>query len=266
MRISLIQMNSTDDKAKNLEKAQGFIDEAANAGSEIISLPETFSWLGPDSEKSRIAEPAEGETVSMLSEAAKKHNVIIHGGSIFESAMDEGKCSNTSFFFGKDGEISAVYRKIHLFDAVINGKEYLESEYVVPGKDIVVCEADFAVFGFSICYDLRFPELYRDLSENDAQIVFVPAAFTIPTGKAHWEVLLRARAIENQVFIIAPAQVGTDSSGKEYYGHSMIIDPWGTILARADGTSEGVISAEIDLEFLEETRNKLPSLKHRKLP
>ncbi|MFC1479404.1 carbon-nitrogen hydrolase family protein [Planctomycetota bacterium] len=263
MKISLIQMHSTDKEERNLEICEKLIEEAVSQGTDLITLPETFHWIGPEHEKPLHSTPVPGPVSEFLSSFASKHQVYIHGGSILEQTED--KCANTTLFFAPDGTIQASYRKIHLFDAEINGTRYFESEVVLPGTEPVTVTLENLTYGFSICYDLRFPELYRKLSQKKADIIFSPAAFTVPTGKAHWETLIRARAIENQVFMAAAAQAGTDSTGKSYYGHSMLVDPWGTVLIQMDGHTEGCATMEIDPEQIKEVRRNLPVLDHRKL-
>ena len=264
-KISIIQMNTTDDKANNLNKAEKFINEAVNQGAGLVCLPETFNWLGSDDEKISNSESIPGETSEFLSSLAVKNNIYIHSGSILEKVSEKEKCYNTSFLINPKGDIIAKYSKIHLFDAEVDAVKYYEFEYVEAGNDVVTIIDNDITFGFSICYDLRFPELYRLLSQKGADIIFSPAAFTIPTGTAHWKTLVKARAIENQVFMIACAQVGTDGSGKAYYGHSMVIDPWGNVLVEMDGESEGISTIDLDLSLINEVRKKMSVLKHRKL-
>ncbi len=265
MNISIIQMNSTDNKKKNLNKASSFIKKCVKEDADIVCLPETFNWLGPEDEKPAQSEPIPGQTSELLLSLAHKYKIFILAGSIIESRDNNKKCSNTSLLLGPENEIHGKYRKIHLFDAEVDGTQYRESKYVIPGKEIVTASADDLICGLSICYDLRFPELYRALSKKDAEIIFAPSAFTASTGEAHWETLVRARAIENQVLMIAPAQVGTDKAGKTYHGHSMIVDPWGTVLTEMDGRSEGIKTVDIDLEKIKEIRSQMPVLKHRRL-
>ena len=265
MKISIIQMNSTDDKEENLKKAVSFISKCAKEDADLVCLPETFNWLGPEEEKPGQSEPIPGHTSELLLSLAHKYKTFILAGSILESSANNKKCSNTSLLLGPENEIHGKYRKIHLFDAEVDATQYMESEYVIPGKKIVTASFGSITCGLSICYDLRFPELYRALSKKGAEIIFAPSAFTVLTGEAHWETLLRARAIENQVLMIAPAQVGTDKAGKSYYGHSMIVDPWGTVLAEMDGRSEGITTLDVDIDKIEEVRNQMPVLKHRKL-
>jgi len=265
MNISVIQMNSTDSEDRNLEICGNLITQAVSEGADLISLPETFHWIGPEEEKPLHCSPVPGTVSEFLSSRASQHGVYIHGGSILEKTKDPSVCANTTLFFSPDGTLQASYRKIHLFDAEINGTQYRESDVVVPGREPASTTLNSLIYGFSICYDLRFPELYRELSLQGADIIFCPAAFTQTTGQAHWETLVRARAIENQVFMIAAAQAGTDVTGKAYYGNSMIVDPWGTILVRMDGKEEGCATVEINPESIQEVRKNLPVLKHRKL-
>lgn len=265
MKISLIQMNSTDNRDRNLELCGTYIEQAVSEGADLITLPETFDWIGPEHEKPGHSTPIPGPVSEFLSSCASKHGVSIHGGSMIETVEKSNRCANTSLFFGPDGKQLALYRKIHLFDAQINGREYCESDAVVPGNEPAAAVLQGLTYGLSICYDLRFPELFRKLVQLGAVVIFCPAAFTQPTGKAHWEILLRARAIENQVFMAAAAQTGTDVTGKAYYGNSMVVDPWGNILLRMDGRTEGCRSVDIHIDTIEEVRRMLPALDHRRL-
>lgn len=262
--VAAIQMNSGTNSEENRSRASHLIEQAVSAGAELVSLPESFAWLGPDGEKAEHGESIPGPSSRFLSELATRHSALVHGGSFFESGPDDGSCYNSTLLIRADGKISARYRKIHLFDAVVDGERYLESDTVRAGDTPVVVEERGIRFGLSVCYDLRFPELYRTLADEGAHAVFVPAAFTRTTGRAHWEILLRARAVENQVYVIAAAQVGRGADGREWFGHSMIVDPWGEILAEADGEHEGVITARLDLENLSRIRDRLPVLHHRR--
>ncbi len=265
MIVAAIQMRSGTDAGENRNRASQLIEQAVSAGAELVSLPESFSWLGPDGAKSKNSESIPGPSSDFLSELAMRHSVLVHGGSFFESGPNNHSCYNSTLFIRPDGSVSAHYRKIHLFDAVVDGKRYHESDTVMPGHTPVVAEEGGIRFGLSVCYDLRFPELYRALADGGAHAVFVPAAFTNVTGKAHWEILLRARAIENQVYVIAAAQVGRGSDGRQRFGHSMIVDPWGEILAQAGGEHEEVITARMDMDKLRQIRNRLPALAHRRM-
>jgi len=259
-------MHSGINKELNIRKAESLIDEAAAKGAEVVGLPEMFNFFGPDEDKARMAEPLDGPTISRLKDKAKEHGIYIHGGSILEKIPGSHKVYNTTVFINPRGEIIAVYRKIHLFDISIteDGVEYRESTFVEPGNKLVTVEVEGWTFGFTICYDLRFPELYRKLTLMGAEAIWVPAAFALATGKDHWIALCRARAIENQVYILAPAQIGrSPETGYVNYGRSVIIDPWGIIMSQAVD-EEGVIIAEIDKKTIERIRKGLPVLKHRR--
>lgn len=260
-----IQVNSTDDRERNLAMALDLVDRAVERGAEFVALPENVDLIAPHGVKVAAAEPLDGPTFRLFAEKARNSDVYLLAGSIGERSDVEGKARNTSVLFGPDGSTLAVYRKIHLFDVEIeNGPTVRESDVVVPGDEIVVADTPFAKFGLSICYDLRFPELYRKLSAKGAEVLLVPSAFTAETGKDHWEVLLRARAIENTCWLVAPAQVGRHLKGRASYGHSMIVDPWGVVVARcSDGP--GFCVAEIDPKVLDRVRRSIPSLEHRVL-
>ena len=260
-----VQMLASDDKAANLQEAEHWLRQAAAAGARVVVLPEVFIWRGTKKIEWEFAEPIPGPTAMKLAELARDLHVYLLAGSILEAIPDSRKAYNTSLFFDPSGQLIASYRKIHLFDVdLANGVSLRESESRAHGANVVVAQTELATMGLSVCYDLRFPELYRGLADRGAQLIFVPSAFTAFTGAAHWETLLRARAIENQVFIIAADQFGKSAKSFECHGHSMIIDPWGTILAELpDGP--GVITAEIDLDHLRKVRAELPALQHRRL-
>ena len=251
-----VQMTSSDDKQAN---------EAAARGAGFVALPENLAYMGPEKAKAATAEPIDGPTLERFAQKARQHRLFLLAGSILESGAPQGRFYNTSALFGPGGERLASYRKIHLFDVDIpDGARYRESETIEPGKDPVIANTPLGCFGLSICYDLRFPELYRALASKGAQILCVPAAFTMLTGKDHWEVLLRARAIENTCFVIAPAQFGRHTENKVTFGHALVADPWGCVIGCAsDG--EGLAMAPIDLSILERVRRDLPSLAHRRL-
>ncbi|MCM3569040.1 carbon-nitrogen hydrolase family protein [Neobacillus mesonae] len=265
MKVAVIQLNSKSDKQENLRKAKEYIIQAVQSGAELISLPEYFNFMGEDHEKRFAAESIpNGETPRMLSELARENEVFIHAGSIVEKFTEE-KSYNTSFIINPNGEVIGKYNKIHLFDIEINGMpSYKESSTIQGGDSPVLVDLPFGKAGLSICYDLRFPELFRNHAVNGAKVLFVPAAFTQYTGMLHWEVLLRARAIENQCYVIAAGQYGSTAPGKACYGNSMIIDPWGTVIARAP-EDEGFIMAEMKMERVENARESIPCLAHRKL-
>ncbi len=264
MLAAAIQMNSQDNKEKNLQCAERLIDFASDKGVRLAVLPEMFNFLGPGDQKVVQAEEIPGPTIQRMINKAIHHKMYIIAGSIFEVSPQADKVYNTSVIIDPEGKILARYRKIHLFDIVVEGHPpYEESASVLPGKEVVGVETDSATIGLTICYDIRFPELYCKLSNMGSQIISIPAAFTLHTGLAHWEVLIRARAIENLSYVIAAAQVGFHPVNRECYGNSMIVDPWGTVLARAPNM-ESVAIAEIDLDYLEAARKNLPSLTHRR--
>lgn len=253
-------MSSTGNKEANLEKAERFICLAAHEKAEIIALPEMFNFSGKVKEKKENAEPIPGSTINRLRKLARRFKIYLLCGSILEK--DRRLFYNSSVFLNPAGEIIAKYRKMHLFDVnLADGSSWRESELISSGNEVVQVATSKAIFGFSICYDLRFPELYRRLAKKGVQVVFIPSAFTLETGKDHWETLVRARSIENQFYIVAPNQIGRDSQGRSYWGKSMIVDPWGAVLATAP-EKEGVIFAEIDLSQQEIIRKNLPSLSH----
>ncbi len=265
LRVAAIQVNSHDNPAENLANVEYFLDRAAEMGAEFASLPELWTYLGPYSGFEKAAESIPGPVIERLQEKARKHKMIVHGGSMVEYAPDKpGKFYNTSVLIDRDGELVAQYRKIHLFDVELaNGEKHHESERILPGDKVVTAEVDGITFGLTVCYDLRFPELYRSLALQGAQVLLVPACFTLHTGRDHWEVLLRARAIENQCFVVAPAQVGPYPPNRQSFGRSMIINPWGLVLAQAQD-KPAVIMTEIDLAEIERTRAQIPCLEHRR--
>lgn len=259
-----VQMLATSEKDENLAEAERWIRLARDRGASLVALPEVFNWRGrPDSERSH-AEAIPGPTSHRMKELARELGIYLLAGSIAERVEGELKVYNTSLLFGPGGEMLARYRKLHLFDVELGeGVKMSESNQRQPGDQVVVSDTPLGPMGLSICYDLRFPELYRRLVANGAKLVFVPSVFTVPTGQAHWEILLRARAIENQLYLIAPDQTGPHPASMEAYGHSMIVDPWGRILARR-AAGPGVICAEIDLDYLDRLRMELPALRHRR--
>jgi nitrilase len=269
MRVTVIQMNSRDDKAANLERARALLEAAiARERPDLVALPETFAMIG-GSREARLAAAEtfpEGEAYAMLRATARRYGVFVHGGSLLERT-DEG-IFNTTVVFDRDGREIARYRKIHLFDVVTpDGRAYRESDFFARGREIVTMDADGIRVGLSICYDLRFGELYRRLAAAGAELLMVPAAFTLQTGKDHWEVLVRARAIETQCYVAAPAQYGPYPAGGDQrwnYGHAMIVGPWGHVLAQVqDG--EGFATAELDRDYLRRVRRDLPVADHRVL-
>ncbi len=260
-----IQMSAGSDKAANLERAERLVRDAAAHGAALIALPETFNWRGKRGAEAAAAETLEGESIALMARLARELKVHIVAGSITEHVAGQEKTYNTSVMLGPDGARMGVYRKIHLFDIDLPGRVTVkESASRLGGSDVVCVAASIGAIGLSICYDMRFPELYRRLAFEGAKILIVPSCFTFPTGEAHWESLLRARAIENQAYVIAPAQFGPNVHGFSDYGNSMIIDPWGRVLGRASD-QEGVVTAPIDLHYLDRVRNELPALTHAKL-
>ncbi len=264
LRVGLVQMNSRSDKEANLVTAERLIDDAAAKGARLVGLPEYVSYLGPKELHEENAEPIPGPTTERFSAKARQHNIYLLGGSILERSETPGMYFNTSTFFNPDGDLLATYRKIHLFDIDITGNVSAnESATILPGDRAVTVEMDGHTLGLSICYDLRFPELYRMLALDGAEVLFVPAAFTLYTGKDHWHTLLRARAIENQCYVLAPAQIGPHEPNAQCYGHALAADPWGTVIADAPN-HEGVVMADIDFDYLRQVRAQVPSLANRR--
>ena len=260
-----IQMTAGNDKRANLERAERLVRVGAARGANLVALPEVFNWRGKRAEQAAAAETLDGESLGMMAGLARDLRIHIVAGSITERGEDGSRSYNTSVLLGPDGGRLAVYRKIHLFDVDLPGRVTVrESDSKIAGADVVCAETPVGAIGLSICYDLRFPELYRQLAFAGARILMVPSAFTFPTGEAHWEPLIRARAIENQAYVIAPAQFGPNVYGYSDYGNSMIVDPWGRVLARA-ADQEGVVVAPIDLEYQDRVRSELPALKHARL-
>ncbi|HZS25324.1 MAG TPA: carbon-nitrogen hydrolase family protein [Gaiellaceae bacterium] len=263
IRVACVQLTSRQDKAANLERAESLVARAASTGADVVVLPEKWNLIGGADDYRAGAEPLEGgESVEAMARWARTLGVSLVGGSITERREGREKLSNTSCVFDAGGELVAVYRKIHLFDVEVGGHVYRESEAEEPGTEPVVAQLEDWPVGLSVCYDVRFPELYRILALEGAELVTVPAHFTTPTGRDHWHVLLRARAIENQLYVAAAGQVGETLRGKPAYGRSLIVDPWGTVLAQAPD-EETVVVAEIDRVRLRDIRTKLPSLANR---
>ncbi|MET0730810.1 MAG: carbon-nitrogen hydrolase family protein [Solirubrobacterales bacterium] len=264
MRVAAVQLNSTNDKDRNLETARRLVREAAAAGAELVALPEKWNLLAPPAELEAGAEELEGGVSTEAARGwAREHGIHVLAGSIGERVAGADRLFNTSALIDPSGALIAVYRKIHMFDVEVGGVTYRESEAEQPGDEIVTAAAGAVEVGLSVCYDLRFPELYRILAVRGARLITVPSAFTLATGRDHWEVLLRARAIENQAFVLAPNQVGEAPPHYVSYGRSMIVDPWGVVLAQA-ADREGVIVADLDLERQAALRESLPSLANRR--
>jgi len=262
MRAAVVQLNSTADKARNLATAERLVRAAAADGATLVALPEKWNLLAPGPELLAGAEPLDGSSLAAARGWARELGIHLLAGSVSEQGH-EGRAFNTSVLIGPDGDDLAVYRKIHMFDVDVGGVSYRESEHEQPGEEIVVAALPEASLGLSVCYDLRFPELYRILAVRGARIVAVPSAFTLATGRDHWEVLLRARAIENQVFVLAPNQVGEAPPHFSSYGRSAIVDPWGVILATAPD-EECFVATDLDLSEQERVRESLPSLANRR--
>lgn len=263
LRVAVVQMNSQDDKTTNIDTALDLIDRAASTGARLVTLPEVWTYLGPDNGNHDAAEAIPGPTVERLADRAQRHGIYLHCGSVYERAPGEPRLFNTTVVLDPAGKIVARYRKIHMFDVDLEGSEsYRESATMVPGDEIVTFDLDGITVGLAICYDLRFPELFRILALKGAEVVILPAAFTMRTGKDHWDVLIRARAIENQVFMVAPGQVGQHPPGNWCFGRSLIVDPWGVVLATAPDEAT-VITADLDRAGLRKIRRQVPSLANR---
>ena len=261
--VALMQMDTQNDKGKNLETACAWIDEAAARGAKLICFPEVMNLIGKNIGEGGGREEIPGYTTERLCAKAKEHGVYIHGGSITQELPGEKRSANTSVLISPEGKILATYSKLHMFDITLaDGTPYRESDRVKPGDSIVTVETELGVFGMSICYDVRFPEIYRLMALRGAQVIFVPASFTMPTGKDHWEVLLRARAIENGCYIVAAGQIG-QKPAYAAYGNSLVADPWGTVIARSKD-APGITYAEIDLDYLDKIRKQIPSLENRR--
>ncbi|MEJ0062444.1 MAG: carbon-nitrogen hydrolase family protein [Alphaproteobacteria bacterium] len=263
VRAACVQITATPDVAANLAMIEPMLAEARKNGAQLIALPENCTALGAHvvGQAPRPADPEAEGAMPFFAAQAKKLDAWILAGSL-TVRRDDGKNYNRSCLFGPQGDVAAHYDKIHLFDAVLaSGEQYRESEKVAPGGRAVLADTPLAKIGMTICYDLRFGHLYRDLAKAGAEIIAVPAAFTVPTGQAHWHVLLRARAIETGCYILAPGQCGTHEANRKTFGHSLIVDPWGAIIAEA-GDNPAIIYADLDLDEVARVRQMLPSLKH----
>ncbi len=268
LRVACVQMNTRADVAANVRTALELVEDAADRGARLIALPETWAYKGRREGIVATAEAPDGPSNRALADLAARRRVWLLAGSVYEPASSADRVHNTSALFDPAGSLRAVYRKIHLFDVTSGIVEYRESEEVAAGEEIVTADidnvdGDAVRLGLSICYDLRFPGLYSSLALRGARVLCVPSAFTAHTGAAHWEVLLRARAIETGCFVLAPDQIGEHLPGRECFGNSMIVDPWGTVLARVDD-GIGVCVADLDLTRLDGVRAQIPSLEHRR--
>jgi predicted amidohydrolase len=267
IKVAVVQMTSRAEVDANLAVAERLVRLAAGDGARLVVLPECFAYLGPEEGKLDIAEPlpAGGPILERCTELASSLGVELVLGGFWEKGDDPGRVKNACVHLGSDGAIVSIYRKIHLFDVDLpDGTRLLESETVEPGEEPVVTDSCVGRLGLSVCYDLRFPELYRRLVDAGAVVITVPAAFTLTTGKDHWHVLLRARAIESQCYVLAAAQTGHHYGRRVSYGHALVADPWGVVLAEC-GEGEGVAMASVEASVVERVRASLPSLQHRRL-
>jgi predicted amidohydrolase len=265
MKAAAVQLSSGADVDANIAAADLHVRAAAAAGATLIVLPEKWTVMGSPADLRAGAQTLEGSAIAWARETASELKLDLIAGSIAERVEGREKLSNASVHVGPDGEIRAVYRKLHMFDVEIEGKRYCESDTDEPGEEIVVGELEEGTkLGMSICYDLRFPELFRVLALRRARVIALPAAFTLPTTRDHWEPLVRARAIENQVFVVAANQVGEHPGGHHSGGCSLIVDPWGAVLARADGDTPGHVVADLDFDHQDDVRKRVPLLAHRR--
>jgi len=267
MRLAVVQLCSTPDLDANLEATRCAIDHAASMGAELVALPENFAFMRREGEPFPCVQGPDGELVPFLADCARRHGVWLLGGTFPEAIEGDTRVHNTSVVLSPEGAEVARYRKIHLFDVDLgddSGGVYQESRHFAPGEEVVVAKTPFGGLGLSVCYDLRFPEIYRRMVDGGAQILAVPSAFTPETGKAHWEVLLRARAIETQCVVIAPAQCGQHTPDRRSHGHSMIIDPWGVVRAQA-GDEPAVLVADVEPGQVDRVRAAIPVLANRRL-
>lgn len=262
---AVVQLTSTSDGERNLKLAEHWIREAAAAGAQLVVTPENTNYLGPHSEKVRLAETLEGPTVAFFAGLAAELDLHLLLGSFNEKSPNPERCFNTSVLLDPRGKIMGTYRKIHLFDVDVSPEvSFVESQTVRPGTSLTVVDTTLGKVGLSICYDLRFGELYRALVDREAELITIPSAFTKPTGEAHWEILVRARAIESQAWVLAAGQVGQHDDGglRESFGHSMIVDPWGKVVARVDH-GPGMAVAAVDLGQMQKVRESIPVQAHR---
>lgn len=263
-KVAAVQMVSTPSVAENIATARRLVAQAAAGGAQLVTLPEYWPIMGmSDADKvSHAEQPGSGPIQNFMSETAREHGIWLIGGTLPLVSPDAARVMNTTLVYGPDGKPVSRYDKIHLFGFTKGKESYDEARTIVPGASVGTFEAPFGRVGLSVCYDLRFPELYRAM--GDCVLIVVPAAFTHTTGMAHWEVLLRARAIENQCYVLASAQGGTHVNGRRTFGHSMLVDPWGEIKAVLN-EGEGIVAGDIDLAYLANVRESLPALKHRKM-
>src|SRR6187431_1968527 len=268
LRVAAVQLQSQDDVPQNLAECRNLVAVASSEGAKLVVLPENFAYFGAEESKRQLAEPVPDPSAPIqraLSDMAREASVFLVAGGFPEASPDFGRPYNTALVFGPDGALVGSYRKIHLFDVALqDGTILAESAATTPGQSLLTFDIGRFRVGLSICYDLRFPELYRGLVSQGANVLLVPAAFTVHTGKDHWHTLLRARAIESQAYVIAAAQWGKHPRGRTSYGHSLVVDPWGSVIAEASDRV-GVVSADLDLQYLEQVRAAVPCLDHRRL-
>ena len=265
VRVAAVQLTSGADPEANVERAVALVRRAVEEGATYVQLPEYVNYRGPTKGYAAAAESIPGPTTTRLADLAATHGVTVHVGSVLEGSPDPRKSYNTSVLIAPSGEIIATYRKGHLFDVNVPGEvEHKESRDIIAGEQLVVAEVEGFTLGLSVCFDLRFPELYRELCLSGATVLAVPSSFAVATGRVHWEVLLRARAIENHAFVIAAAQVGTTAEGLSSYGHSMVIDPWGQVIAQSDLDGEDVLVATIDVAEVARRRSQISVLELRR--
>jgi predicted amidohydrolase len=265
IRVAAVQMRSGKDYEENVDRATALVRRAAAEGAAFVALPENFALMTSDSALVERTEPVDGPLFQWGRELARSLGIDLLLGSIPEHSDAPGKRRNTSLLVDREGRLVAVYRKIHLFDIDLDELRLRESEAVEPGREAIWGDLPWGRIGLTVCYDLRFPELYRQLAAVRAEVLTVPSAFTAKTGPDHWHLLLRARAVENQAFAVAPAQVGQHSPRRASYGHALVVDPWGEVLADAGGEGEGLAIADLDPERLTQTRRLLPALEHMRL-
>jgi deaminated glutathione amidase len=265
VRAAVVQLLADEDTPRNVARAGELVQAAAVSGAQLVVLPEKWNWWGPAAHTAVGAEALDGPSLTAARAWARELGVFLVAGSVLEAIGDGARAHNTSVLIAPDGRDLAIYRKVHLFDVSVEGREYRESDAVEPGDALALGDAAGLRVGLSVCYDLRFPELYRQLVASGATALAVPANFTKPTGAAHWDVLLRARAIEDQCFVLAAGQCGDHATGEGAWGHSMIIDPWGTVVAELP-EGEGFACADLDIAEQTRLRAAVPVLSHRRLP
>ena len=265
LKVAAIQLSAGSDTSRNVDEALRLVDEAADLGATYVQLPEYFNFLGPFAGFENAAETVPGATTTRMAELAKSRALTLHLGSLLERSSTKGRFYNTSVVINPRGEVIATYRKIHLFDVNVPGAiRHRESDVIAPGDEVVVVRFDGFSMGLSVCFDVRFPELYRRLALAGADMIAIPSAFNAVTGRAHWETLVRARAIENHAFVVAAAQVGTTAEGIATYGHSLIVDPWGEVLGEATADAPEVVVATLDLSEVARRRAQIAVLDVRR--